>query len=127
MGTPFVVFLTPFFYGPCGVMNVGEPMRRQALVTESRVERLDEPVLLRLPRLRECELDPLGLRPLLQLSRPELRTVVESELLRQTKPLGKTVQNVNHVGGRIPDSRFQMQAVASIEVKDREASKRNDG
>ncbi|OJU63749.1 MAG: hypothetical protein BGO01_07730 [Armatimonadetes bacterium 55-13] len=108
------------------LVKAGEPVGGEALVTEPRMEGLDEPVLLGFAWLGECKFDAFSLGPLNELHRTELRPVVEAKLSGLAVALHQLVHHEDDVARRVTGPRLQMQAEPRVDVENGQAAKRND-
>ena len=81
VGPVLVVEPAPSLHPFARIREVQETMRRQALLAELRVERLDERVVRRLSRPREVERDAVSVGLETEVARDELTAVVHPDRL----------------------------------------------
>src|SRR5882724_5419290 len=79
-----------------GVLETVEPVGVQTLIAESAVEALDEGVVDRLSRTAEMKIDSVGVSPLSEGIRNELRAVVDRDGARITVLRSEMGKRPNH-------------------------------
>src|SRR5690348_5689341 len=100
MRTLSVVITSPRFNRGPRLGQAQEPVRIQALVTKSSVERLDMTVLHRLTGINKAEQDLSLLTPSPHHSAHKLRTMIHPDLLRLAPTFHQPLQHPDDPQGR---------------------------